>query len=188
MSLVGIILAGGKSARMGQDKALLKLEGMTLLQRQYRMLEKLLGSGNVFVSGKRSEFPHVEDLEPNLGPVEGVRSVGRSLVQSHGVSSVFVVPVDMPFITDAGFRRLVVHPGRQDITKFKGQQFPIVINDLNRILGAIEAIRKKNETCSAGGYSFKHLFEEVRVEEIPAEPAEFFTNINYPEDWNAALS
>ena len=40
--ITGIILAGGKSSRMGQDKSLLKLNGVTIIERMVNLLEKLL--------------------------------------------------------------------------------------------------------------------------------------------------
>ena len=126
--MMGLILTGGKSSRMKQDKALLKLDGISLLQRQYQFLERHLGKGNVIVSGDRPEFPHVKDIEQGLGPIEGVRSVCRQLIQGEKkLNKLFVVPVDMPFLTDSGFDRLVKFGGKNVITKFAGQQLPIGI-------------------------------------------------------------
>ncbi len=189
MSMVGVILAGGKSTRMKQDKALLKFAGTSLLQYQFSLLEKHLGKGNVLVSGDRPEFPHVKDLFSDLGPLEGLRSVCRHLLHLEKRGTLLVIPVDMPFINDAGLSRLIHYQTKLDVAKFSAQQLPIVIHDIHKILTGIETL-EKNFTggFSKGSFSFNHLFGQIQVDEIPAEEDEFFTNLNTPEDWNAALS
>lgn len=188
MSMVGVILAGGKSTRMKQDKALLRFEGTSLLQYQFSLLEKHLGKGQVLVSGDRPEFPHVKDLVSGLGPLEGLRSVCRHLLHLEKKGGLLVIPVDMPFISDAGLSRLLHYQTKLDMAKFSAQQLPIVIHNLHKILTRIEAMEKNITGLSKGSFSFNHLFTQCRVEEIPAEDDGFFTNINTPEDWNAALS
>lgn len=192
MNMVGVILAGGKSTRMKQDKALLQLNGISLLQRQFELLEKHLGKGHVLVSGDRSEFPHVKDLTPDLGPLEGLRSVCLHLVSMKLTTkkrqSLLVLPVDMPSITDPGLRRLISYKTKLAVTKFYGQQLPIVIHDIGKTLTGIEAIKKSTDSSSVGSLSFNSLFKQIQVEEIPTESGVFFTNVNTPEDWNAALS
>ena len=46
MSVIGVVLAGGRSSRFGRDKALLKIDGQTLLQRTVAML-KSVSAGRV---------------------------------------------------------------------------------------------------------------------------------------------
>lgn len=188
MSMVGVVLAGGKSTRMRQDKALLKFRGTYLLQHQFSLLEKYLGKGNVLVSGDRPDFPHVRDLSSGLGPLEGLRSVCIHLLRIRKFESLLVVPVDMPFISDANFRRLIDHKTKLDITKFQRQRLPVVVYDINKILNGVEAIRESFNAFSQAFFSFDRLFMQLQVDEIPAEDDGCFTNMNTPEDWNAALS
>ena len=188
MTRVGVILAGGKSTRMKQDKALLRLDGRSLLQRQFDLLERILGEGFVIVSGDRPGFPHLKDLTPHLGPLEGLRTVCRSLALSNARASVLVVPVDMPFITEAGCARLLQVAGNTSLTKFQGQQLPLVIHDLSGVLRAIEELKNDARSGDQGRYSFRDLMERLDVDEVPPEPDHFFRNLNTPEDWNVAIS
>ena len=188
MNMVGVILAGGKSTRMKQDKAMLKYKGTCLLQHQFENLEWHLGKGNVLVSGNRPGFPHVCDIFAELGPIEGVRSVIHYLSSVGKKDSVLIIPVDMPFISETGLRRLIEHRTNFDGTKFCGQQLPIVIHNTENFLIAIETLKNSTNPSSKGGLSFNHLFRQVKMDEIPAEVDEFFANINTPEDWHATLS
>ncbi|MBK9294771.1 MAG: NTP transferase domain-containing protein [Oligoflexia bacterium] len=172
---------------MKQDKALLKLGGVNLLQRQFQLLEKHLGKGNVFVSGERTEFPHVKDTFSGMGPLEGLMSVCRHLLNLGKLKTLLVVPVDMPFMTDSGLNRLINFSSHKAVTKFYGQQLPIVINDALLVLKIIEELKQSTDSVCESNCSFRSLFKKVQIEEIPAEPSRFFININTPEEWNAAL-
>lgn len=186
MSMVGIILAGGKSTRMKQDKALLELENLSLLQRQFKMLEKNLGQGNVIISGNRAEFTHIKDIDPHCGPVEGVKSVCKYFLDKNQLKSLLIIPVDMPFLTDDGIKRLVHVSSSKQIIKFSGHQLPFVVNDL---AAAYESIKEMQEGSGTDNkVSFRSFFKRMDVQEIDAEPEKFFTNVNTPQDWNEALS
>lgn len=189
MEIIGVILAGGRSRRMSEDKALLKINGISLLQRQFQLLENLLGKGNVFVSGDRSEFPHIVDLETDIGPLGGLISVCRYFFHQNRSQWLLVVPVDMPFLTEQGLSRLIQRSGRGAIGKFKGQQLPFIVRDIDTVL---EAANRLRGDCAVSDVkhqgSLGKLFLGVDVDEISAESEMFFTNINTPEDWHAAIS
>lgn len=72
--LIGIVLAGGQSSRMGRDKALLTLRGKTFLSLARQALFGL-GCARVVMSGApRAEWngQHVPDMMANMGPVGGM--------------------------------------------------------------------------------------------------------------------
>lgn len=107
----GIVLAGGKSRRMGVDKASLTLGGRTFLEIQVEKL-KSLGAADIIVSGKDSGLPgtrSVMDISPGLGPLGGFLSCFPEVSQKHAL----VLSVDVPLISasalegllDAHFRR-----------------------------------------------------------------------------------
>ncbi|HMN67748.1 MAG TPA: molybdenum cofactor guanylyltransferase [Bdellovibrionales bacterium] len=186
MSMMGVILAGGKSTRMKQDKAMLNFGGIGLLQRQFAMLESLLGRGNVIVSGDRPDYPHVKDMDSSLGPLEGLRSVSHSLLNKGQICPLLVVPVDMPFMTPHGLNRLIHAASDEPMTKFRGRTLPLVVNKPLVVFEAIEKMKAGADTARES--SFKNLFKKIEVQEIEAEPEHFFANINTPEDWDATLS
>ena len=101
----GIILAGGKSRRMGVDKAGLTLDGRTFLEIQVRKLQ-LLGAADIMISGKASVLPDtrsVMDLYPDCGPLGGLYSCFVSTVHKCAL----VLSVDVPLISPATLEDLL---------------------------------------------------------------------------------
>ncbi|HBQ16925.1 MAG TPA: molybdenum cofactor guanylyltransferase, partial [Myxococcales bacterium] len=70
-SLVGIVLAGGRSTRMGEDKAGLVYGGQTLLDHARALLEAA-GCSSIYVSGRPDEPDGLEDTNPGGGPAHAI--------------------------------------------------------------------------------------------------------------------
>lgn len=103
-----VIFAGGKSSRMGEDKALLPFATFsTLTEYQYSRLSKIFK--NVYISTKeKNKFSFeanyiIDDLssEPTYAPTSGFIAAFKHL----NVDKIFVISVDAPFI------------GKQEISK-----------------------------------------------------------------------
>jgi len=97
--VLGAVLAGGGSRRMGRDKALMELEGQTLMARAVAVLEMVLAEV-VVVAPRRQRYADLQvalvpDVHPGLGPVGGMHA---ALLHGAG-RSVFVLACDMPFVT-----------------------------------------------------------------------------------------
>jgi molybdenum cofactor guanylyltransferase len=95
----GYVLAGGKSSRMGRDKALMELAGRPLLRHALKKLRRVCM--DVRVLGANPEFaayaPIVPDLHPDCGPLGGMEAA-----LSHSVFDWnLFMPVDMPFLPSA---------------------------------------------------------------------------------------
>lgn len=99
----GYVLAGGKSVRMGRDKALLELAGKPLLCHAVTKLRRVCTEVRVLSGGlaNRPEFaeygPIVPDLHPGCGPLGGMEA---ALLHS-GFDWNLFMPVDMPFLPTA---------------------------------------------------------------------------------------
>ena len=97
----GLILAGGKSRRMGQDKALLDRGGQSQLAYLAGMLDKNVE--RVFVStradqkddGERRKYAQIVDRYDDMGPLAGILSA----MEEHPDSDWLVVACDLPNIT-----------------------------------------------------------------------------------------
>ena len=102
------VLAGGRSSRMGRDKAMLKLRGRTLLGRVVDTLRAVpslrddAGKVVVTVVGERTELEGADraiaDRFPGCGPLGGMEAALRDLPGDGDVDWAFFVPVDMPFL------------------------------------------------------------------------------------------
>ena len=107
--LKGLILTGGHSRRMGQDKALINLEGSTLLERTYNLLNPFIDQ--VFVSirhdqrheTKRAQYSLIMDQEGYSGPIAGILSAGD--YDPH--CGWLVVACDMPFLDKQTIDQLI---------------------------------------------------------------------------------
>jgi molybdopterin-guanine dinucleotide biosynthesis protein A len=96
LPLGGYVLAGGRSTRMGRDKALLELAGKPLAQLAVTKLRRL--TPDVSILSNRAELaqfaPLVPDRHQNCGPIGGLDA---ALAHTHH-DWTLVLPVDMPFL------------------------------------------------------------------------------------------
>lgn len=105
----GVVLAGGQSKRMGQDKALLQIGGKILLTHTLDVLNAVKPKlDKIVVSGRQSEVSSIKDIYQHLGPVGGIYSVVRTIQTcSEQVGYLLVMPVDMPFMTPQALNHLI---------------------------------------------------------------------------------
>lgn len=94
----GFVLAGGRSTRMGQDKALLPLAGRSLLEIALDKLRSLPLSAAPRIVAVRSDLSShaavIADLQPGCGPLSGIEA---ALAASAQPLNVFL-PVDLPLL------------------------------------------------------------------------------------------
>ena len=97
VDLTAFILAGGKSTRMGTDKAFVVLEGMTLLSRMLDLARSV--ATDVRIVGSVEKFssfaPTVEDVFPGCGPLAGIHGALRSSRTDRNL----ILAVDLPFLS-----------------------------------------------------------------------------------------
>mgnify|MGYP001392302733 CR=1 FL=1 len=112
--VTGAILAGGRSSRMGRNKALLDVAGLPLIERTYRTMAELFAEVIVVTNTPRDYVflpcPLVGDVYPNVGSIAGVHSA----LQHSTNETIFVVPCDMPFLEPRLIRQLCAQNGDWD--------------------------------------------------------------------------
>jgi molybdopterin-guanine dinucleotide biosynthesis protein A len=96
--LFGLVLAGGRSRRMGRDKALIEQDGVSLLEHAFRLAEALTDGARVSVRAdqaldpERRRFPQVVDGYSDIGPVAGILSA----LQAEPEADWLVIACDLP--------------------------------------------------------------------------------------------
>lgn len=121
MRSIGIVLAGGRSSRMGRDKAMLDWHGRPLLARQ---LERLRAAGvdAARVSGRRPDYDGIPDAMPDAGPVGGLAGIAAAVT---GTVQLLVVPVDMPLLTPDLLARLRTARPQAACLRYAGHVLPM---------------------------------------------------------------
>jgi molybdopterin-guanine dinucleotide biosynthesis protein A len=108
-SVTGVILTGGKSSRMGKNKALLPFRGKHLIDQPIEIMSRIFS--NVALSVRepadyaRYSLLTIADQYDAIGPIGGICSVLKS-----GYSRIFCVACDMPFLNDALITHLCSFP------------------------------------------------------------------------------
>lgn len=159
--LGGVILAGGRSSRMGTDKALLDWHGVPLVQHVYEAVKAAVDGPVVVVRapGQQLPVPAIEDPIPHGGPVVGVKTG----LEAVGVRA-FVCGVDQP---DAHSVIAELLRAREaDVVAFEGEP-----------LGAIYAAGLR---LPEGG-SLKGVLDRLDVEWLPGPKVEL-RSLNRPSD------
>lgn len=178
MSLLGIVLAGGRSSRMGQDKAALVWHGRTLLERQVALLREA-GCDAVLIAGRLdTRWPSLPDEKPFRGPVAGLAYVldkmSSLFVMAPG--KIIMVPVDMPLLEASDLLPLIRHPA--PLVAFMENPLPCALAVTPDIIRVIAT-----STLYASP-PLKGLWGIIPgAAWLTPEDPTFLTNINTPEDW-----
>lgn len=191
--IVGVILAGGQSKRMGQDKALLTFKGSSLLQRTWNTLkskESLLHT--ILVSGRQGAFPFIEDKFPKCGPLSGIYSVMTALRETNEkIAALVFIPIDMPLLTSKVIRQLIQTGMTQsefDVVHYTGQNFPLFVRNDARVMCSLENFFSRSTGCVGtriSSFSLKHWMCSLAPCQVTPDESDLsvFTNVNTPEEW-----
>ena len=187
--ITGVILAGGKSSRMGQNKALMLLGGKRLVDRVVEVMRSVFDD-LLMVTNTPDVYadlgvPMMRDVWPEKGSLGGVYSAIYHVATPYCL----VVACDMPFLRTAVLRYLITQMADYDVV------VPDVLGELQTLhaiyskacLQPIERCLEMNRLRIVG------FFPEVRVRTItaselePYDPALLaFQNLNTPEEFQAA--
>ena len=184
MKVAGIVLAGGLSSRMGEDKAQLVLAKQTLLTRNVSLLSTLK-LADIFVSGLYKGFQCIEDVFPLQGPIGGINACVTSLFYDY--DALFIMPVDMPLLgTDECEFLLQQFNIYSQGVFYEHATFPMIIPltaQLKEYLS--EAITSPHNKQR----SLYRLLKTLKLQPInyQKEVSFRFQNSNTPEEWNSCL-
>jgi len=177
--ILGLVLAGGLSSRMGRDKALLELDGATLLQRALLALYDA-GAAMVAVSGDRPGG--IPDRWPRSGPVGGIASAVDYLPDGE----LLVVPVDMPRLEGSLFAPLLASAHTHATSCWHGHPLPMRLRLDTTARGALaDLMTAPGRTCSIAA-----LQSRLGVDAVPLDIAVTprLVNCNTPDQWHEATA
>ena len=185
MDLAVIILAGGKSKRMGKDKALLSIHGSVLVENLINKAKAL--TKTIYISGPKEKYdklglPVIDDMITNRGPLGGIYS---SMKQSKA-EYYLVLAVDLPLIKISFLEQLIKTaapnidaciPQHPD-----GKIEPLCALYHRNCIPVFEQQLNKNENAI-----YKSL-AMLRCSYYPIkQPNTIFLNLNTPEDYSNYL-
>ena len=113
-NLFGLILIGGKSKRMGKDKAFLNYFGKTQFELTKELLTSLLPKNNIYysINNEQDKLENcIVDKYPNLGPFGAILSA----FEYNPNHAYLVMAIDMPFVTPVLIKKLITN---RDASKF----------------------------------------------------------------------
>lgn len=179
-SFSGVILAGGRSRRMGRNKAELELMGKTLLQRQ---VDKLLALGiqDIMLSGENCPvLPGVRvipDEYAGKGPLGGLHACLRAAQNP----ACLVVSIDTPLVPAVALTHLCqTHGGGVTVLRHGGQEEPLLGVYDCRVAESISAL------IEDGRYAVRALRDVVPWSDFDyLGPEEQLMNCNTPKEFEA---
>jgi molybdenum cofactor guanylyltransferase len=199
----GVVLAGGRSSRMGTPKAALEWHGSTLLRRTVGILARATGGPVVVVRAPGQELPElpghitiVDDPREGKGPVQGIAAGLNALRDRADVA--FVSSTDMPFLHPAFVRRVLsaVHAGA-DVGLPVARGYPQPLAAAYRTTLADLAERLVRDDRLRPAFLFEQCtvtrLDEAALKDDPVLAAldpglDSVLNVNEPDDYAKARS
>lgn len=189
MNTVGIVLAGGRSTRFGEDKSLYVLDGKPMYRHVYDLLadanvcDKIVISSNAVLQDKFNGIDVIVDDSQfvDYGPLGGLYAVAKQYPDSRFV----LVSCDTPYVPGAWIERLITQaddmPGYSIITKEGERMHPTIA-----VFNDSALADKLAEHLADGGRSIRSFFQDINVDYLDLEEESFdasnFININRKTD------
>ena len=179
----GFVLAGGRSTRMGQDKALLTLGGEPLVKRGVRKLSKVCAE--VAIAGGAENLMQfgrvIPDESSGCGPLAGIVA---ALEQSSFEWNLFLA-VDAPFVPVSVLKALLFmaagSPSVCVMARTQGVMQPLCA------VYSREALAVLRQELVAGRWKITRAIEAAGpVKVVDFDDASWFANLNTPEEFAEA--
>lgn len=191
-----VILAGGRSSRMGSNKALAILGGLTLIT---HIVARIAPQASAVAINGTPDWAEDHDLrciadtlEGQLGPLAGVLAALRDTAIRHpDASHVLTVPVDGPFLPNDLCARLAAAAGDRTtiaVAASGGEQHPVVALWPVSLADDLEAWILKDDKRRVRDFQGRYPLAEVifPLVETAVGPVDPFLNVNTPEQLAAA--
>jgi molybdopterin-guanine dinucleotide biosynthesis protein A len=186
--LYGLVLAGGASRRMGQDKAALAYHGRPQLDWTRELLAR--HCERVFVSIRREQQDDparrgqavIVDMDEGIGPIAGIAAAQAT----HPAHAWLVLACDLPFVNDASLERLAGARGTQPVVAYASSHDGLP-EPLCAIYEPASAAGIRASIASGRNCPRKFILGTGVALLAPLDPAAL-DNINTPDDLQAATA
>lgn len=195
--MCGVILSGGKSSRMGTNKALLKIDDQTIIEKVIDLMKEIFDE--VVISTNEPELydnintPKIRDRFPGFGPLAGIHSTLTELQ----TNKIFITTCDLPFINRALINfllnidtdEMIVVPKAENKVQYHcGIYDKKILPLLEKILTNVFDAKNNNQEVKNSALSLWNFAERVGVKIVDVEEKIFYTknlffNINTPEEY-----
>lgn len=185
MRILGAVIAGGQSTRMGQDKALLVLDGVPLVERVLSRLRIQVDAVIISGNGDGARFPKGIDVVADRLSGPGTPLAGLEAVLAHGhaagFDAVVTVPTDTPFLPLDLVRRLAEggHDTGAAIARSGGQDHYLTGIWTTAMAPAVSRMVAQGELVRMRDMAVRAAAAQVAWPALPHDP---FFNINTPDD------
>ncbi|MHC5076397.1 MAG: molybdenum cofactor guanylyltransferase [Planctomycetota bacterium] len=184
-NITGIILAGGKSTRMGRDKGQVMYQKIHLIEYSIKLLESycndIIISTNEPAQYRKYGFRIVVDEFKNSGPMGGIHA---SLKKSVNYMN-FILACDMPNVTQEVIDVLISHSSKDQITvpTLKGRGEPLCA------LYPRDTYLQLEHWLAVGRFKMQEFLQNaetsyVSMDNFTDAPENIFKNMNSPADLN----
>ncbi len=198
--ITGIILAGGKSIRMGENKSLLKLKGKTVIEGVVDLMNSLFNRV-IIITNTPDEYsfidlPMYKDIFEYKGPLAGIHS---GLTHSHTERN-FIISCDIPLMKARMISYIADFQTDKPITVCRADGFVQQLAGIysKSILNVIEnSLKGKNDELRASDQSKRKCkvhslldivgAEIINAEELPFYDEYLFFNMNRKEDYQKII-
>ena len=182
--ITGILLAGGRSNRMGMEKGKIQIGNQFLYQYPLKVLERICDE--IFISTSKGfkpteKYALISDEVPGIGPMGGI----YTCLQKSSNDLNIVLSYDMPLINEGLFRKLIIEGTDADIT------LPVLQKKLPEPLCGIYrkcVAEKFQELIEEDKFAVHQVFPLVRTklvfidDSMPFYRPDIFLNINQESD------
>jgi molybdenum cofactor guanylyltransferase len=186
MNISAVLLAGGESRRMGQDKATLVLQGRRLWEIQLDLLRKLRPK-EIFLSARSDpgwrppDVHFAPDQTPSRGPLSGLAATLPRIRTDH----LLVLAIDMPLMTEDFLRSLnnLIKPSCGVVPMLGDRAEPLAAiypkgadsNIIAALSGPDFSLRSLAQRLIVAG--------KLRVVSVSKDEESYFRNFNQPADF-----